>query len=79
MDATVRYERFDDGGLSAALGVLSVRDRVAVGGHFTVYEGPGAVYFMGELRWTRTRVPTVVAAEYPTAHGELFLGFGVSF
>ncbi|MDH4042997.1 MAG: hypothetical protein OEW06_00925 [Gemmatimonadota bacterium] len=44
LDATVRYERFDDDGMSAEMGILSVRDRASVGGHFTLYEGLGSVY-----------------------------------
>jgi hypothetical protein len=78
-DVTVRYERFEDGGLSSHLGVLSVRDRAGVGFHLTLFEGQSSVYGAGELRWSRLRVPAALAPTSPGSLGEFFLGLGVSF
>jgi hypothetical protein len=78
-DVTVRYERFEDGGLSSGLGILSVRDRAGLGFHLTLHEGQGSVYGTGELRWSRLQVPTALASTSRGSLREFFLGLGVSF
>lgn len=61
------------------MGILSVRDRASVGGHFTLYEGLGSVYVVGQFRWTRLRVPASLTSAYRDSNAEFFLGLGVSF
>jgi hypothetical protein len=57
-NVAVRWEGFDDDGLTRALGAWTVRDRLAVGGKYTLFEHvPEAVYLDAELRNTRYRVP----------------------
>jgi hypothetical protein len=78
-NVAMRWERFDDHGLGRALGAWTVRDRIALGGKYTLFErGPEAVYGAAEYRNTRYRLPEGSTGLVPSA-GEVELRVGVEF
>lgn len=78
-EIAVRYEHFDDDGMSGEVGVWSVRDKYSIGGRYTFHQkGETTLYAQGEYRGTRLRVPPTLGAMSET-NREIYLRFGMSF
>lgn len=81
VEISARFEHFDDGGLSRDLGLWSVRNRLSIGGRYTIEDqGGGSFYFLGEYRRTSLRgFPGAPSASVHDGNGEIYLKTGIVF
>ncbi len=76
----VRYESFDDDGLTADRNIWSTRDRVSLGGTYTFTRSPVAsMYGMFELRRSTFRTPASPTTPIARVNSEIFLKLGIVF
>jgi len=79
LEVSVRYEHFDDDGLTADLGVWSLRDRWSTGGRYTFYESEtSSVYALLELQRRRYRRP-LDASTFHDENTRVYAKLGMSF
>lgn len=80
VELALRYEYFDDNGMSALFDSWSTRSRVSLGGRYSFYEHDrAAVYFEAELRRQDYRVPARLQPAMGPANIEFYLMLGVDF
>jgi hypothetical protein len=78
--ASLRYEHFDDGGLTAALDAWTIRERASLGGRYTFFETGSALgYFQLEYRINTFRVPPQLAGQMTDSQNEVYLRLGFLF
>jgi len=77
---SLRYEHFDDNGLTASLEAWTVRERASLGGRYTFFEAGTAVgYFQLEYRTDTFRVPARRTGQMTDLQNEVYLRLGFQF
>jgi hypothetical protein len=77
---SARYELLDDGGLTAATAVATVRQRTSLGGRYTFHDVKGrSAYVAAEYRRTTYRVPSSASLSEGTRGNELYLRLAIAF
>lgn len=81
VELSARFEHFDDGGITSALRAWSIRNRVSLGGRYTIEdEGGGSLYFLAEYRRSSLRLPPGDTEELlRESNGELYMRIGIIF
>jgi hypothetical protein len=75
-----RHEFLDDGGLTAAWAVATVRQRTSLGGRYTLHDGNGrSVYASSEYRRTAYRVRADASPSERRWGNEVYLRLGINF
>lgn len=80
-EISARFERFDDGGMNRVMRLWSTKDRISVGGRYTIEDvGGGSLYFLAEYRYSSLRTP-VDPPDGPASgtNGEIYLRTGIIF
>jgi hypothetical protein len=78
--ASLRYEHFDDGGLTASLDAWTIRERASLGGRYTFFETGSALgYFQLEYRTNRFRVPPRLTGQMTGNQNEVYVRLGFLF
>ncbi len=78
LDIALRYEHFDDDGISERLGIWTVKDRYSVGTKYSLYRNETVgleVFVAGEYRRTGFRVH----GEMPDSNDEIYIRLGADF
>ena len=78
LEVALRYEHFDDDGMSETLGIWTVRDRYSIGARYSFYNDETAgvnAFVAGEYRRTGLRTD----AEMKDSNDEVYLRLGVDF
>ncbi len=80
-EISARFEHFDDGGMSRILHLWSTKDRVSVGGRYTIEDvGGGSLYFLAEYRYSSLRTPAdLLDGPANGTNGEVYLRAGILF
>jgi hypothetical protein len=80
-EVTARIEHFDDDGMSRALQLWSTRNRISVGGRYTIEDvGGGSLYFLAEYRYSSLRRPSdLLDGPANDSNGEIYLRTGIIF
>jgi len=80
VEVALRYEHFDDDGMSALVDSWSTRSRVSLGGRYSFYEhDKTAAYFEAELRRQNYRVSSLLQPAMGPGNTEFYLMLGVDF
>jgi hypothetical protein len=80
IEVALRYEYFDDDGMSALFNTWSTQSRVSLGGRYTFYElEKTAAYVEAELRRQDYRVPPSLQSTMNPKNLEFYLMLGVDF
>ncbi len=79
-EVAVRRESFDDGGLSSALGVWTLRDRTSLGGRYAFFDDGKIISYVAlEWRHSRRRLPVGAAGAIEQRNDEVYARLGLDF